>query len=255
MAAEEKPTGAQAGERIAKRLARAGLCSRREAERWITAGRVAVDGKVLDTPATLVTEASHITVDGKELAAADRIRLWRYHKPKGVICTNHDPEGRKTVFYLLPPSLPRVMLVGRLDFNSEGLLLVTNDGGLARRLELPSTGWTRRYRVRVFGTPNEERLARLSKGVSIDGINYGPIEATLERIQGRNAWITLALREGKNREVRRVMEHLGLTVNRLIRTAFGPFQLGRMQVDTVDEVSAKVIAEQTGAENVAHRRR
>ena len=235
------------GERIAKRLARAGLCSRREAERWIEAGRVAVDGRVLASPALVVGADARITVDGKPLAAAEPTRLWRYHKPKGLICTARDEQGRPTVFDALPKTLPRVVSVGRLDVNSEGLLLLTNDGGLARRLELPATGWTRRYRVRVFGRPDPERLAGLARGVTVEGVQYGPIEAALERQQGANAWLSLGLREGKNREVRRVMEHLGLTVNRLIRIAFGPFQLGRLAAGSLREVPAKVLADQLGA--------
>ncbi len=236
----------QAGERIAKRLARAGLCSRREAERWIADGRVRVDGEVVTTPACIVTDASEIAVDGKMVAAAAASRLWRYHKPNGVICTSRDPEGRDTVFDHLPKSLPRVVLVGRLDLTSEGLLLLTNDGGLARRLELPSTGWRRRYRVRVFGTPDPDKLAGLARGITIDGIDYGPIEAALERKKGRNAWLAMTLTEGKNREVRKVLEHMGLTVNRLIRTSFGPFQLGSLPRDGINEVPAKELAEQLG---------
>lgn len=239
-------TGSQTGERIAKRMARAGLCSRREAERWIADGRVRVDGEVLTTAACVVTDASTITVDGRTVAAPAPARLWRYHKPNGVICTSNDPQGRETVFDHLPKSLPRVMLVGRLDLTSEGLLLLTNDGGVARRIELPATGWRRRYRVRVFGTPDPKALAGLERGITIDGIDYGPIEAAVERIQGRNAWLMLTLTEGKYREVRKVLAHLGLTVNRLIRIAFGPFQLGSLPRDAVAEVPAKVLAEQLG---------
>ena len=248
-------TGPQTGERIAKRMARAGLCSRREAERWIADGRVRVDGEVLTTAACVVTDASTITVDGRTVAAPAPARLWRYHKPNGVICTSQDPQGRETVFDHLPKSLPRVMLVGRLDLTSEGLLLLTNDGGVARRIELPATGWRRRYRVRVFGTPDPEALARLATGITIDGIDYGPIEAVLERIQGRNAWLMLTLTEGKYREVRKVLAHLGLTVNRLIRIAFGPFQLGSLPRDAVAEVPAKVLAEQLGSGDGSRKRR
>ncbi len=238
------------GERIAKRLARAGLCSRREAERWIEAGRVAVGGRVLDGPAVVVGPDDKITVDGKSLPCAEATRLWRYHKPKGLICTARDEAGRPTVFDALPADLPRVMSIGRLDINSEGLLLLTNDGGLARRLELPSTGWARRYRARVFGRPEPERLAALAKGVNIEGIHYGPIEAALERQRGGNAWISLLLREGKNREIRKVMEHLGLKVNRLIRISFGPFQLSGIEPGDLREVPARVIADQMGGKPV-----
>jgi 23S rRNA pseudouridine2605 synthase len=248
------------GERIAKRLARAGLCSRREAERWIAAGRVSVDGVVLATPARNVTEASDIRVDGRPLAAAEPARLWRYHKPRGLVTTHSDPQGRPTIFASLPPGLPRVISIGRLDINSEGLLLLTNDGELARHLELPATGWIRRYRVRVHGTVAPERLASLSRGITISGIAYGPIEATLERQQGSNAWLVLALREGKNREVRRICEHFGWTVTRLIRTSFGPFQLGALARGAAEEVPGKVLREQIGAKvplgrGDAHRRR
>ncbi|MCH7555210.1 MAG: rRNA pseudouridine synthase, partial [Proteobacteria bacterium] len=242
---DERPSGAK-GERIAKRLARAGLCSRREAERWIEAGRVAVDGKVLTSPAVVVGPGNRITVDDKPLPAAEATRLWRYHKPKGLICTARDEAGRPTVFDALPAELPRVMSVGRLDFNSEGLLLLTNDGGLARRLELPSTGWARRYRVRVFGRPDPEKLAALAHGVTVEGVHYGPIEAALERQQGGNAWISLLLREGKNREIRKVMEHLGLVVNRLIRISFGPFRLTDLESGSVREVPPRILADQLG---------
>lgn len=234
------------GERIAKRLARAGLCSRREAERWIAAGRVGVDGKTIDTPATIVTDASRISVDGKPVGAAEPARLWRYNKPTGLICTNNDPEGRRTIFDDLPKNLPRVITIGRLDLTSEGLMLLTNDGALARRLELPSTGWTRRYRARVFGRVDEDALARLEKGVTIDGVRYGSVRARLDRAQGANAWLTISIKEGKNREVRRVLEHLGLTVNRLIRVAYGPFQTGHLKPGEVEVVPGKVLKEQLG---------
>lgn len=235
------------GERIAKRLARAGLCSRREAERWIAEGRVTVDGKVLATPAVVVTEESRISVDGKPLPDADRARLWRYHKRAGLVTTHKDPQGRPTVFEKLPEDMPRVISVGRLDLNSEGLLLLTNDGELARRLELPSNAWVRRYRVRVHGTPEIERLAALEKGITIDGVKYGPIKAQLDRQQGSNAWLTVSIHEGKNREIRRVMEHLGWTVTRLIRVAYGPFQLGNLPEGAAEEVPGKVVKDQLGA--------
>jgi 23S rRNA pseudouridine2605 synthase len=236
----------EAPERIAKLLARVGLCSRRDAERWIAAGRVAVDGRVLTTPAVTVTAASEVRVDGAPLPTPERPRLWRYHKPAGLVTTHRDEKGRPTVFAALPKELPRVISVGRLDLNSEGLLLLTNDGALARRLELPATGWLRRYKVRVHGEVDADRLAALERGITIDGAAYGPIRAGLERRQGSNAWVALALREGKNREVRRVLEHLGLPVTRLIRLSFGPFQLGNLARGEVAEVPRKVLAEQLG---------
>jgi 23S rRNA pseudouridine2605 synthase len=243
-----KRPGEHAGERIAKRLARAGLCSRREAERWIAEGRVSVDGAVLTTPAVLVTAASRIAVDGKPVGAAEPTRLWRYHKPRGLVTTNRDPQGRPTIFAALPKALPRVISIGRLDLNSEGLLLLTNDGALARHLELPSTAWVRRYRVRVHGRVDVKRLAALAEGVTIAGIAYGAVEAELERQQGSNAWLTFGLREGKNREVRRICEHLDLVVTRLIRTSYGPFQLGGLAPGMVEEVPAKALREQVGPE-------
>jgi len=227
-----------APQRIAKVLARAGLCSRRDAERWIAEGRVAVDGKVLTSPALTVTEASDIRVDGMPLPEPERARLWRYHKPPGLVTTHRDEKGRATVFAALPKELPRLISIGRLDLNSEGLLLLTNDGALARRLELPATGWLRRYKVRVHGLVEPVRLAALEKGVTIDGIAYGPVRAQLERQQGSNAWVALSLREGKNREVRRVLAHLDLPVVRLIRIAFGPFHLGELARGMVEEVPA-----------------
>ena len=243
-------TEEEKGERIAKRLARAGLCSRRDAERWIEEGRVAVDGKVLKTPAFLVTEDSQIVVDGKPLAAADRTRLWRYNKPAGLVTSHRDPQGRTTVFERLPQDMPRVISVGRLDLNSEGLLLLTNDGELARRLELPSTGWLRRYRVRVHGAPEPAALAALEKGITVDGVTYGSIKAVLDRQQGSNAWLTVGLKEGKNREIRKVMEHLGWSVSRLIRIAYGPFQLGLLPEGDVEEVPTKALKEQLGSKGV-----
>jgi 23S rRNA pseudouridine2605 synthase len=232
---------AKEGERIAKRLARAGLCSRRDAERWIAAGRVKVDGEVLATPAFVVTDKNRIEVDGKPLPDADRPRLWRYHKPPGELVTARDPQGRRTVFDSLPKSLPRTIAVGRLDFNSEGLLLLTNDGSLARRLELPANGWTRRYRARVHGEVDAARLGELAKGITVAGVHYGPIQASLDRQQRSNAWLDIALAEGKNREVRKVLEHLGLPVVRLLRVAFGPFHLGELERGHVDEIPPQAL--------------
>jgi 23S rRNA pseudouridine2605 synthase len=234
------------GDRIAKVLARAGVCSRRDAERMIADGRVAVNGRRLDTPALNVTPNDNITVDGKPVGEPDPPRLWRYHKPAGLVTTNRDPQGRETVFQKLPASLPRVNVVGRLDINTEGLLLLTNDGGMKRFLELPSTGWLRRYRVRAFGKADEARLAALKKGIEIDGVNYRSIEATLERVQGGNVWLTVALREGKNREIKKVLEALDLKVNRLIRLSFGPFQLGQLDSGRVEEVPRRVLRQQLG---------
>src|SRR5437763_1452362 len=246
----DKTAGEGSG-RIAKMLARAGVCSRRDAERWIADGRVSVDGRVLTTPAVTVTPSSDIRVDGKPLPAPERPRLWRYHKPAGLVTSHRDEKGRPTVFDALPKELPRLISVGRLDLSSEGLLLLTNDGALARRLELPSTGWLRRYKVRVHGEPEPERLAALAKGITVDGVAYGPIRGSLERQQGSNAWIAIALREGKNREVRRVLEHLGLQVTRLIRLSYGPFQLGNLARGAVDEVPKKVLSEQLGSSRPA----
>jgi 23S rRNA pseudouridine2605 synthase len=234
------------GERIAKRLARAGVCSRRDAEKLIGEGRVSVDGKVLSTPATLVTDAAIITVDGKAVGAPERSRLWRYHKPRGRLTTNRDPQGRATIYDDMPPGLPRVISVGRLDYNSEGLLLLTNDGELARQLELPGTAWLRRYRVRAFGGIGPDDIAKLARGMTISGIHYGPIEVQVDRDQGDNVWLTIGLREGKNREIRRVLDALGLKVSRLIRTAYGPFQLGRLEPGEVEEVPNKVLVDQLG---------
>ncbi len=233
--------------RIAKAIAHAGLCSRRDAEAWIAAGRVAVNGKVLATPAHVVGPGDRITVDGKPLPEAQKVRLWRYHKRRGLVTSHKDPQGRKTVFEALPPNLPRVVSVGRLDINTEGLLLLTTDGELARHLELPSTGWLRRYRVRAHGRVTQEALDRLRQGITIDGVHYGPVEARIDREQGSNLWLTISLREGKNREVKRIAEHLGLTVNRLIRISFGPFVLGDLAEGAVEEVKRHVIADQLGA--------
>ncbi len=245
------PAAAQEPMRIAKAMAHAGLCSRRDAEKWIEAGRVAVNGKVLTTPAHVVSATDTIVVDGKPLPQSAPARLWRYNKPKGLITSHKDPLGRKTVFEALPEKLPRVVSVGRLDINTEGLLLLTTDGGLARHLELPSTGWLRRYRVRAHGHATQNALDKLQGGVTIDGMSYGPIEARLEREQGRNVWLVLALREGKNREVKRIAEHLGLVVNRLIRISFGPFALGDLVSGTVEEVKPKVLVDQLGVKLAA----
>ena len=233
--------------RIAKALARAGLCSRREAERWIEGGRVSVNGEVLKSPARDVSPADRILVDGDPLPAPEPPRLWRYHKPKGRVTTHSDPQGRPTVFEALPEELPRVISIGRLDFNTEGLLLLTNDGSLARHLELPATGWLRRYRVRAHGAVTQEALDKLEGGVEIGGVRYGPIEATLEKVQGSNVWLMLGLREGKNREVRTILDSLGLTVNRLIRVSFGPFQLLDLAPGAVEPVKRRVLADQLPA--------
>ncbi len=232
--------------RIAKALARAGLCSRREAEKWIAEGRVRVNGRLLSSPALDVTPRDRIEVDGKALPQAEPPRLWRYHKPRGLVTTHRDPEGRPTVFDNLPPELGRVISVGRLDFNTEGLLLLTNDGALARHMELPATGWLRRYRVRAHGRVAQSSLDRLKEGVEIEGVRYGPVEATLDMEQGANVWLTIGLREGKNREVRKILSTLGLDVNRLIRISFGPFQLLDLAPGTVETVKRRVLAEQLG---------
>ncbi|UIJ71262.1 pseudouridine synthase [Aurantimonas sp. HBX-1] len=232
--------------RIARRLARAGIASRRDAEGMIADGRVRVNGKVLDTPALDVSGSDVIEVDGTRLPAIERTRLWLFHKPAGTVTTNRDPEGRPTVFDRLPSDMPRVLSIGRLDISTEGLLLLTNDGGLARVLELPSTGWLRRYRVRAHGTISQAKLDELRQGIAIDGVFYGAIEATLDREQGANVWLTLGLREGKNREVKRVLGHLGLDVNRLIRLSFGPFQLGDLKEGAVQEIKGKMLREQLG---------
>lgn len=234
------------GERIAKRLARAGVCSRRDAEKLIADGRVSVNRKKLTTPAVLVVEGDVVTVDGQTIGEPERARLWRYHKPAGLVTTHKDPQGRPTVFERLPDDMPRVVSIGRLDLNSEGLLLLTNDGSLARTLELPATGWVRRYRVRVFGEVSPEILAGLENGITVEGVRYGPIKAVLDRQQRSNAWLTISLQEGKNREIRRVMEHLGWRVTRLIRLAYGPFQLGHLEPGEIDEVPGKVFREQLG---------
>ena len=234
------------GQRIAKAMARAGLCSRREAEAWILAGRVSVNGAVLASPAVNVVEGDDIRVDGEPLKAHERTRLFLFHKPRGLVTTARDPEGRPTIFDALPEELPRVVAVGRLDINTEGLLLLTNDGGLARVLELPATGWLRRYRVRAHGSVDQAALDGLREGVSIEGVHYAGIDARLERTQGSNVWLLMGLREGKNREIKRVLEHLGLSVNRLIRVSFGPFELADLAEGEVVEARTRVLRDQLG---------
>ncbi len=234
------------GERLAKVIARAGLASRREAEAWIAAGRVAVNGEAVVSPAINVTPRDRIAVDGRPLPPRERTRLFLYHKPRGLLTTHADPAGRPTIFTVLPAGLPRLVSVGRLDLNTEGLLLLTNDGGLARTLELPATGWLRRYRVRAHGRVAQDELDRLRRGITIDGIRYGAIEATVDRTQGSNVWLTFAIREGKNREVKNVLGHLGLAVNRLIRVSFGPFQLGDLAAGAIEEVKTRTLRDQLG---------
>lgn len=237
---------AAGSERIARRLARAGVASRRDAEELIAAGRVTLNGAVLASPAVNVTARDRIELDGKEIPAVERTRLFLFHKPAGVVTTNRDPQGRKTVFDILPRGLPRLMTVGRLDINTEGLLLLTNDGGLSRVLELPATGWLRRYRVRVHGKVQPEALAALKDGIAVDGTFYGAIDAALDREQGSNAWLTLAFREGKNREVKNVLGALGLEVTRLIRVSYGPFQLGELAEGEVRELKGRLLRDQLG---------
>lgn len=234
------------GDRIAKILSRAGVASRRDAERMIEAGRVTVNGKKITSPALNVTASDRITVDEKPLADPEPERVWLYHKPQGLVTTAKDEQGRKTIFDALPEEMPRVMSIGRLDLNSEGLLLLTNDGGIKRKLELPSTGWLRKYRVRINGRPSETSLEPLRKGIVVDGERFQPMQVTLDRQQGANAWITIGLREGKNREIRRAMEHVGFTVNRLIRVAYGPFQLGNLKPGDVEELRRKALRDQLG---------
>ncbi|MCP1839271.1 23S rRNA pseudouridine2605 synthase [Bradyrhizobium sp. USDA 4524] len=241
-----EPKPKKTGERIAKVLARAGLASRRDAEEIVTQGRVTVNGRVINSPALDITENDVVAVDGKPLPPRERTRLFMYHKPRGLMTTHADPEGRPTVFDNLPEGLPRLISIGRLDFNTEGLLLLTNDGGLARTLEHPDTGWLRRYRVRAHGEVTQGQLDQLKGGVEVDGVKYGPIDATLERDQSANVWVVFAIREGKNREVRNVMAHLGLEVNRLIRISYGPFQLGELEEGKVEEVKTRVLREQLG---------
>lgn len=229
-------------ERIAKVIARAGLCSRRDAERWINNGRVSVNGKTLETPAFTVVPEDKILVDGKPLPVSEAARLFLYHKPMGLVTTARDEKSRATVFDMLPKGMPRVVSVGRLDLNSEGLLLLTNDGGLARYLELPANAMKRCYRVRVNGIVKPAHLAKLAQGVSVEGMNYGPIDAKMERTQSSaNVWLTVTLKEGKNREIRKVMAHLGLQVSRLIRTSYGPFELGDLPAGSAKEVPQEIL--------------
>ena len=246
---KEAPKDALPGDRIAKVLSRAGIASRREAERMIEAGRVTVNGKVIDSPALNVTPAARITVDGKPVGDPEPERIWLYHKPAGLVTTERDEKDRPTVFGALPDDLPRVMSVGRLDLNSEGLLLLTNDGELKRKLELPATGWLRRYRVRINGSVSEPKLDQLREGIVVEGIRYQPMVVTFDRQQGANAWLTVSLREGKNREIRRAMEAIGVTVNRLIRVSYGPFQLGALKQGEVEEVKRRVVRDQLGLED------
>ena len=250
-APREEPKPKKTGERIAKAVARAGLASRRDAEEWIVQGRVTVNGRVINSPALDITANDVVVVDGKPLPPRERTRLFLYHKPRGLMTTHADPEGRPTVFDHLPEGLPRLISIGRLDFNTEGLLLLTNDGGLARVLELPDTGWLRRYRVRAHGEVTQAQLDQLKDGIEVDGVKYGSIDATLERDQGANVWLVFAIREGKNREVRNVLAHLGLEVNRLIRVSYGPFQLGEIAEGAVDEVKTRVLREQLGDKVIA----
>lgn len=237
-------TTEERGERIAKYLSRAGISSRRDAEAMIEAGRVRMNNEAVTHPAVFVKPGDIVLVDGKAVGEPDRTRLWRYHKPEGLVTTHKDPEGRPTVFDKLPPGLPRVISIGRLDLTSEGLLLLTNDGALARQLELPATGWLRRYRVRVHGGVAPDKIKRLAEGLAVDGIKYGPIEAAIDSVQRSNTWMSMSLREGKNREIRRVMEALALPVTRLIRVAYGPFQLGTLPRACAEEVNGKILREQ-----------
>ncbi len=241
---ETGDAGPERGERIAKWLARAGVASRRDAEKLVSEGRIRLNGAPVTHPATFINPGDIVQVNNHVVDAPDRPRLWRYHKPEGLVTTHRDPEGRPTVFERLPEHLPRVVSIGRLDLNSEGLLLLTNDGSLARRLELPSNGWTRRYRVRVHGVVPERALAQLANGVTVEGVRYGAIDAAVDSRALSNTWLSVSLNEGRNREVRRVMTHLGLQVTRLIRVAYGPFQLGNLARGEVDEISGKVLREQ-----------
>lgn len=232
------------GERIAKFLSRAGVASRRDAEMMIEAGRVRMNNEAVTHPAVFVKAGDLVVVDGKPVGEPERTRLFKYHKPEGLVTTHKDPEGRPTVFEKLPPGLPRLISVGRLDLTSEGLLLLTNDGALSRQLELPSTGWLRRYRVRVHGGVSPDKLKRLAAGMVVEGVKYGPIEAAIDSVQRSNTWMTMSLREGKNREIRRVMQALELPVTRLIRVAYGPFQLGLLPRGAAEEIPGKILREQ-----------
>ena len=248
MPEQEKPKTPKPveGERIAKVLSRAGVASRREAERMIELGEVKVNGRVITSPALNVTAKDRITVRGEPLAEKEPVRLWLYYKPEGLVTSASDEKGRETVFDTLPEEMPRVMSIGRLDLNSEGLLLLTNDGGLKRRLELPSTGWLRKYRVRVHGNPTDPDLDPLRQGIVVDGERFQPMQVVLDRVQGANAWLTVGLREGKNREIRRAMTEIGLTVNRLIRVSYGPFRLNDLQPGQVEEVRPRTLKDQLG---------
>jgi 23S rRNA pseudouridine2605 synthase len=245
--AAKAPPKTHEGERIAKVLSRAGVASRREAERMIELGEVSVNGKVIDTPALNVKPTDKITINGEPMAEPEPARLWLYYKPDGLVTSNADEKGRETVFSSLPPDMPRVMSIGRLDLNSEGLLLLTNDGELKRRLELPSTGWLRKYRVRVNGNPTDPDLEPLRRGIEVDGEKFQAMSVVLDRIQGANAWLTVGIREGKNREIRRAMAAVRLTVNRLIRVSYGPFRLGDLEPGQVEEIKGKVLREQLGS--------
>jgi len=246
MSKEPPKDVARPGERIAKVLARAGIASRREVERMIESGRVTVNGKKISSPALNITAADKVTVDSKPVGEPEPPRVWLYHKPLGLVTTERDEKGRKTVFESLPDNMPRVLSVGRLDINSEGLLLLTNDGEMKRKMELPSTGWLRRYRVRIKGRPTDDTLAPLRKGIVIDGERFQPMDVIIDRQQGANAWLTVAIREGKNREIRRAMDAVQLDVNRLIRISYGPFQLGNLEPGAVEEVKQRVVRDQLG---------
>ncbi|MEB3702949.1 rRNA pseudouridine synthase [Candidatus Bealeia paramacronuclearis] len=233
-------------ERIAKAIAHAGLCSRRDAEKLILEGQVILNGALVTTPATLVSAEDKIVVKGMPLAKPEALRVWRYYKPVGLVVSHRDEKNRPTIFDALPSDLPRVISVGRLDLSSEGLILLTTSGALSRKLELPSTGWKRRYRVRIYGTPTPDQLSSLKSGITVEGIHYGPIEAQLDRQQGHNAWITMTLTEGKNREIRKIMQHFGWSVSRLIRLSYGPFLLGNLTPGEISEVSKKMLRESLG---------